>query len=56
MLSSTMACTPSFNHEGDVDIYVVRADGESIPCLTSNQLQDKFPEWFHDFKQISFKG
>lgn len=42
------------NHDGDLEIYVVNADGTGMQALTDNDKQDYFPNWSPDGSTIVF--
>ena len=44
------------NHDGDLEIYVVNADGSDMQPLTDNDKQDFFPSWSPDGKTIVFSS
>ena len=44
------------NHDGDLEIYVVAADGSDQRQLTDNGGQDFFPSWSPDAKTIVFSS
>ena len=44
------------NHDGDLEIYVVNADGTDTRALTENDKQDFFPSWSPDGKSIVFSS
>ncbi len=44
------------NHDGDLEIYVVGADGSDQRQLTDNGGQDFFPSWSPDGKTIVFSS
>jgi Tol biopolymer transport system component len=44
------------NHDGDLEIYVVNADGTDQRQLTENSKQDFFPSWSPDGETIVFSS
>lgn len=44
------------NHDGDLEIYVVNADGAGRRQLTDNDKQDFFPSWSPDGATIVFSS
>ena len=44
------------NHDGDLEIYVVNADGTGMEALTDNDKQDFFPSWSPDGSMIVFSS
>lgn len=44
------------NHDGDLEIYVVGADGAGMRALTDNDKQDFFPSWSPDGSTIVFSS
>ena len=44
------------NHDGDLEIYVVNADGTERRQLTENTKQDFFPSWSPDGETIVFSS
>ncbi len=44
------------NHDGDLEIYVVNADGTDARQLTDNDNQDFFPSWSPDGAAIVFSS
>ena len=44
------------NHDGDLEIYVVGADGSDQRQLTDNNGQDFFPSWSPDGETIVFSS
>ena len=44
------------NHDGDLEIYVVNADGTGRRQLTDNDKQDFFPSWSPDGATIVFSS
>ena len=44
------------NHDGDLEIYVVNADGTDMQALTENDTQDFFPSWSPDGSTIVFSS
>ena len=44
------------NHDGDLEIYVVNADGTDVRQLTDNDNQDFFPSWSPDGAAIVFSS
>ena len=44
------------NHDGDLEIYVVNADGTGMQTLTDNDKQDFFPSWSPDGSTIVFSS
>ena len=44
------------NHDGDLEIYVVAADGSDQRQLTDNSGQDFFPSWSPDGQTIVFSS
>lgn len=44
------------NHDGDLEIYVVNADGAGRRQLTDNDQQDFFPSWSPDGATIVFSS
>ncbi len=44
------------NHDGDLEIYVVNADGSDQLQLTENGKQDFFPSWSPDGETIVFSS
>ena len=44
------------NHDGDLEIYVVGADGSDQRQLTDNSGQDFFPSWSPDGQTIVFSS
>ena len=44
------------NHDGDLEIYVVNADGTDVRQLTDNDDQDFFPSWSPDGAAIVFSS
>ena len=46
----------SSNHDGDLEIYVVNANGTDLHMLTNNDKQDFYPSWSPDGASIAFSS